>query len=311
VVVEHPLLETNVKTAIETAASLYLGRRWVSRSFTDLNDRASHPCGVLHGEPFSVFAKLDTGDDAEEKFQAELGGLTFLRDRARIAIPTPIGTGLLPLEHGCLLLTEALSERPPEDRTPDDWRAIGHTLAALHHVHDGRFGLEHFNGFFGPLPQDNTPVISNHWVDFYIERRVVPLLRSAVDSGHLPTDLASCVERLVHRLPTLCGPDPQPTLLHGDAQQHNFVSTDDGAVVADAAPYFGHPEIDLTLVDYFQPVPDDLFHAYREFAPIDGGFPQRRDLWRIFVDLACITVGATPFDGYALARLTEVGRHYL
>ena len=101
-VVEHPLLETNVKTAIETAASLYLGRRWVSRSFTDLNDRASHPCGVLHGEPFSVFAKLDTGDDAEEKFQAELGGLTFLRDRARIAIPTPIGTGLLPLEHGCL-----------------------------------------------------------------------------------------------------------------------------------------------------------------------------------------------------------------
>ena len=187
-------------------------------------------------------------------------------------------------------MTEALSERPPKDRTPDDWRAIGHTLATLHQVHGGRFGLENFNGFFGPLPQDNKPVTSNRWVDFYSERRVVPLLRSAVDSGHLPKDLARYVERLVYRLPPLCGPEPQPTLLHGDAQQHNFVTTDDGAVVTDAAPYFGHPEIDLTLVDYFQPVPQDVFHAYRDIAPIDAEFAQRRDLWCIFVDLACITV---------------------
>ncbi len=310
-VVGHPLLESNVKSAVEGAASRHLGRRWVIHAFTDLNDRASHPCGVLHGQPFSVFAKLDIGDNAEEKLRAELSGLNLLRDRAGIAIPTPIGTGLLRLDGGVLLLTEALSERPPEDRTPGDWRAIGHTLATLHHVHDGRFGLDDFNGFFGPLPQDNQPVTSNHWVDFYIERRVVPSLRSAVDSGHLPIDLAACTERLVQRLPSLCGPEPQPTLLHGDAQQHNFVSTEDGAVVADAAPYFGHPEIDLTLVDYFQPVPDDVFHGYREFLPIDPGFPQRRDLWRIFVDLACISVAASPFDGYAVTRLTETGRTYL
>ena len=103
---------------------------------------------MLHGEPFSVFAKLDIGDNAEEKFQAELSGLTLLRDRARIAIPTPIGTGLLQLDHGSLLLTEALSEPPPKDRTPDDWRAIGHTLATLHQVHGGRFGLENFNQVF-------------------------------------------------------------------------------------------------------------------------------------------------------------------
>ena len=39
---------------------------------------------------------------------------------------------------------------------------------------------------------------SNRWVDFYIERRVVPLLRTAVDSGHLPTfNLDADVERLV------------------------------------------------------------------------------------------------------------------
>ena len=307
----HPLLETNVKSAIERAASRHLGRSWVSDGFTDLNDRASHPCGVLHGAPFSVFAKVSFGDNAGEKFQAELGGLTLLRESARIATPTPIGTGLIPLDHGFLLLTEALSERSPQDRTNDDWRSIGHILATLHQVHGARFGLDHLNGFFGPLPQDNNPVSSNRWVDFYTERRVVPLLRSAVDSGHLTQDVAGSVDRLLQRLPSLCGPEPQPTLLHGDAQQNNFVSTDFGAVATDVAPYFGHPEIDLTLVDYFHPVPDDVFHAYRDIAPIDAGFAQRRDLWCIFVDLACVTVGATPFDRYALNRLTESTRTYL
>ena len=298
-------------TAIEGAASRHLGRRWVSRAFTDLNARASHPCGVLHGEPFSVFAKLDVGDNTEEKFRTELSGLTLLRDRARIAIPTPIGTGLLQLDHGCVLLTEALSERPPEDRTPDDWRAIGHTLATLHQVHAARFGLENFNGFFGPLPQDNTPVTPNRWVDFYSLRRVVPLLRSAIDSGHLPKDVAHDVERLVYRLPSLCGPEPQPTLLHGDAQQHNCVTTDDGAAVADAAPYFGHAETDLTLVDYFQPVPQDVFQPYGDVAPIDPEFAQRRDLWCIFVDLACVTVDAADFYRSALDRLTRTARNYV
>ncbi len=311
VAVAHPLLESNVKSAIEGAASRHLGRPWVGVGFTDLNDRASHPCGVLRGEPFSVFAKLSAGDDAGEKFQAELRGLALLQDRARISTPTPVGSGLVALDHGFVLLTEALSERPPHDRTSADWSSIGHTLAAVHQVHGRRFGLEDFNGFFGPLPQDNRPVHSDQWVDFYIERRVLPLLKAAVDSGHLPLELMGYVERLIHRLPSLCGPEPRPTLLHGDAQQHNFVSTDDGAVVADVAPYFGHPEIDLTLLDYFQPVPDDVFHAYGEIAPIDDGFRERRFLWCIFVDLACITVGAAPFDGFALTRLTDASRHRL
>src|SRR5436305_791491 len=154
----HPLLESNVKSAIESAASRHLGRRWVSHAFTDLNDRASHPCGVLHGEPFSVFAKLDVDRDADEKFEAELTGLTVLRERAGIATPTPITSGLVPLDHGAVLVTEALSERRPESRTREDWRSIGQTLARLHQVHDARFGLEHLDGFFGPLRQDNTPV---------------------------------------------------------------------------------------------------------------------------------------------------------
>src|SRR3982074_2587315 len=58
VTVIHPLLDAEVKSAIEREASRHLGHAWVSDAFTDLDDRASHRCGILHGRPLSLFAKL-------------------------------------------------------------------------------------------------------------------------------------------------------------------------------------------------------------------------------------------------------------
>jgi protein-ribulosamine 3-kinase len=87
------------------------------------------------------------------------------------------------------------------------------------------------------------------------------MTRSEIGSRfrELTPGLIQPLERLVSRLPELCGPDMVPTLLHGDAQQNNFISSKRGTVVIDPAVYFGHPEMDLAYVDYFQPVPDDVF----------------------------------------------------
>jgi hypothetical protein len=48
-------------------------------------------------------------------------------------------------------------------------------------------------------------------------------------------------------------------------------------------------------------VPDDVLAAYRDIAPIDPGFPGRRELWRLAAYLAVVAV-----DGDGL-----VGRRYL
>ena len=80
----------------------------------------------------------------------------------------------------------------------------------------------------------------------------------------------------------------------------------------DVAPYFGHHEIDLALVDYFDPVPEDVFDAYREIVPIDTGFAQRRELWRLFGYLAVVTVdGHKPFGRRMLRCLAAAVRRYL
>ena len=225
---------------------------------------------------------------AREQFTAELAGLRLLSRAA--PVPVPVASGLAETPAGALLLYEALPERPPEAREPRDWRSIGQVLATVHQTRHERFGLDGPRGFFGPLPQDNRPVPANRWADFYRERRLGPMLRVAVDSGYLPPALAAGVEEVAERLPALAGPEPLPSLLHGDAQQNNFVSTPAGAVVIDPAPYFGHPEVDLALVDYFQPVPDEVFRAYRDIAPVDPGFAGRRELWLAVARLAGMMV---------------------
>jgi protein-ribulosamine 3-kinase len=214
-------------------------------------------------------------------------------------IPMPIG--VIPLAKGPLFVMEALNAIERDQR---QWRQIGRTLARIHRIKSDHCGF-HMNNYFGPLGQDNTQV--RDWPTFYGEYRLRPRLRMAVDSGHLPSSLATQVEIIIERMPELCGPEVTPTLLHGDAQQSNFVSTLEGAYVIDPAIHYGNPELDLAYVDYFQPVPKDVLDAYQEEMPIDPGFAKRRSLWRISGYLAAVAVEGSYYTG----MLTDAVQRYL
>ena len=145
------------------------------------------------------------------------------------------------------------------------------------------------------------------WPTFYAEHRLWPGLRLAIDSGNMPPSLIQQVEKLISRLPELCGPEIIPSLIHGDAQQNNFISTEMGAVVIDPAVYYGNPEMDLAFIDYFQSVPNDIFAGYQDELPIDTGFKERRDLWRVWGYLAAVTVEGASH----LGKLTEAVQKYM
>ncbi|MEU7868053.1 fructosamine kinase family protein [Dactylosporangium sp. NPDC049140] len=68
-------------------------------------------------------------------------------------------------------------------------------------------------------------------------------------------------------------PEVTPSLLHGDAQQNDLLTTAEGPVFIDVAPYYGHAGADLALVDYFAPVPK----AYLAVVAVDrrAGFLRR------------------------------------
>lgn len=295
----HPLANERISARLEETVSAYRGKGWQIHTFRDMNEFSSHPSAILSDGAYSVFAKFSAAADALEQFEIELAGLQILSRLSGVLTPTSIGTIIV--EDGVIMVLEAL---PEVDRTPKQWREIGQTLARIHAVKATQFGLE-TNCYFGPLYQDNRPM--SDWPTFYVERRLWPRFTGAINAGHMPTEVIRQVEQLLSRVPQLCGPEITPTLLHGDAQQNNFISTEAGAVVIDPAVYYGHPEMDLAYIDYFRPVPEDVFIGYREHMPIDPGFHERRELWRIYGYLAVVEVGG---DAY-LPPLIHAVQKYL
>ena len=288
-----------LRAPIEQAVSAHIKRPWTVQRARDMAEFACHPSAILSDGAYSVFAKLSEAANGSEQFEIELAGLRLLSERAGVLIPNPIG--IVPTTNGSVLVLEAVQA---VEKTARAWRQIGQAIARMHRIKGERFGLA-TNGYFGPLYQDNRPM--SDWPAFFAERRLRPGLRMAVDAGHLPPAVVRQVETLIARLPQLCGPSVTPALLHGDAQQNNFISTAQGAVVIDPAVYYGHPEVDLAYIDYFQDVPDDVFAGYRDELPIDPGFEERRDLWRVWGYLAAVAVEG---DSY-LGKLTRAVQKYL
>jgi protein-ribulosamine 3-kinase len=290
----HILLTPAIRDQIEAAAARHFGRAWRVEALEDLHDLSSHPAALLSDGALRVFAKLGTGANAVDQLQVELAGLRRLHEQTGVSVPTPIDVLEIDAQRAVLLL-EAVTAVP---RNAEQWRDIGRALARIHSVTGAQFGLE-THGYFGPVYQDNRPLQT--WAEFFAERRLWPRMIAAIDAGHLPIELARGVERIIARLPELCGPAPAPALLHGDAQKNNWISSAQGAVVIDPAVHYGHPEFDLALLGYFEAVPEAVFDGYRELRPIDAGFAERCELWRLAANLAVVTLDASYLDRIAHA----------
>lgn len=275
-------LRAPLRLALERRVSAHIGKPWRALRVQDRAAEASHPAAILSDDAYSVFVKLGEGEPAIDQFECELAGLRALT-RLSGAL-TPAGVGIVRVEDEVLLVLEAVEV---VERTPEHWRNLGRALARVHGVKGERYGFE-THAYWGSYYQDNTP--HAEWAAFFRERRLLPRLRLAVSSGNLPAEVAARVERLGARLPELCGPPVAPTLLHGDAHHNNFLSTAAGAVLIDPSVYYGHPELDLAHIDFFEAVPDDFFVGYQELTPIDAGFRARRDLWRVPAQLAMVEV---------------------
>ncbi|MFN8493314.1 MAG: fructosamine kinase family protein [Caldilineaceae bacterium] len=274
------LLQEDLRIPIERCVSTNFGWVWQVVEAEDKTDAASHPAAILSNGADAVFVKFGEGDLAEDQFSQELAGLRLLTERAGVLTPT--GIGIVPVKNGALFIMAAVEVVA---RQPGHWRQMGQTLAQIHQVKGEQFGLDH-HCYWGSLYQDNRTLPD--WPTFYWTRRIEPRLREAVDTGRLSSSLVAQMEKLGSRLDELCGPPVQPTLLHGDAHQNNFLSTAQGPVLIDPSVYYGHPEIELAYVDFFAPVADEFYTGYQEVTPIAPNFAQRRDLWLIPAWLAML-----------------------
>jgi fructosamine-3-kinase len=221
-----------------------------------------------------VFVK--THDEADPRmFACEARGLDWLREAAAIRIPRVMAYGQDDV--GFLVLERIASAA----RAADYDERLGRELAALHSaVPNGRFGF-HESNFIGNLTQDNT--FAEDWPEFYVTRRLEPLVRAAVDRGIAPASWQRGFARLFAMMDDLTGPPEPAARLHGDLWSGNVMVDDQGApCLIDPAVYAGHREVDLAMLRLFGGLGGRTLAAYHEAAPLAEDHAARVALYQLY-----------------------------
>lgn len=294
------LCDGSFNRAIESSVSAYLGKPFTIESILANETGAMHDAALFRSDGYSAFVKLGTNPFSPDQFRQEAWGLRYVASHSPVKAPDVVG--VVETDGAVLLILEAIDTKPVE--TKKDWEALGRGLATLHRSTWHRCGLQ-THSYLGVFRQDNRPM--DTWPEFFGERRLADTMKMAVDAGHMSPQQCRPVERLIDRLPQLCGPEQPFSLLHGDPWPGNLLYDGQQLVVIDCGIYYGNREIDLSTVDFFYPVPEHFFAAYNEAYPIDPGYMQRKPLWQINQWLGHVTL----FGQEYIPKLMDAINRYL
>lgn len=153
-------------------------------------------------------------------------------------------------------------------------------LADLHNITQAQFGLER-DTLIGPLHQPNP--LTDSWIDFFREHRLLYMARLAHDAGTLPVEILRRVEKLSAQLDRWLIEPEQPSLIHGDIWRNN-VLTRNGRVTGfiDPAIYYAHAEIELAYMLLFDSTFGPAFFERYQRPIAPGFFEERRHIYNLY-----------------------------
>ncbi|AEW01167.1 hypothetical protein A4D02_32570 [Niastella koreensis] len=222
----------------------------------------------------NFFCKINELAAMPDLFETERQGLELLAQQQVIRIPRVIASG----QNGGhqVLILEWIEQGLQTDAF---WTCFGEQLAALHHIQGKQFGLPTDN-YMGSLPQSNQP--AGNWTDFFIQQRLQPQVKLAVNRQLLEPAQVQQFEKLYQRLGNLFAPEPA-ALLHGDLWSGNFVcDASENPVLIDPAVYYGHRSIDMAMTTLFGGFGNLFYESYNYHYPLPVNYRQQWEVCNLY-----------------------------
>jgi len=208
-------------------------------------------------------------------FEAEADGLARLRQAGALRVPETLALGHSDDE--AFLALEWLDLVEPDVASEE---RFGEALAWQHRQRAQAYGLERDN-FIGATAQPND--VSDDWVSFWRERRLLYQLDLAAHNGHSGR-LQDRGRQLAEVMDVFFASyRPAASLLHGDLWGGNRGALADGTpVVFDPAVYYGDRESDIAMTTLFGGFNPRFYSAYAATWPLDQAAGTRRGLYNLY-----------------------------
>jgi len=215
-------------------------------------------------------------------FSSEAHGLNLLAATKTVPIPKALAVSEAKGSQPAFLLLEWL-----EGPAPKSQAELGEQLAKMHHDTHGSeaedkqyYGLDHDN-YLGSSPQYNSPRAD--WVTFFIEMRLTPQIKRAIDLGRMPSGRRQRLERLIEDLPVLLNyATGRSSLIHGDLWSGNLQSGKNGLALVDPAVSYSDREAEIAYTELFGGFSRAFYKAYQANWPLSQGYSERRDIYNLY-----------------------------
>jgi protein-ribulosamine 3-kinase len=283
-----------LKEEVGRALKNFTGHEPQIRDFLPVSGGCINNCFQVRTSHGNYFLKYNDANRYPKMFEAEASGLRLLHDAGAIKVPGVIAAG--EVSSLSFLILEWI-ERGKAAK--NFWTDFGSRLASLHRRTSEHFGLNHDN-YIGSLAQSNRTSMS--WINFFVQERLEPQLKSAIDSGVIGADTVQMAASLFKKLPALLPVEP-PSLLHGDLWNGNFIGDEEGhAALIDPAVYYGHREMDLAMTKLFGGFDPEFYSAYHASFPLVKGFEDRIDIHNLYPLLVHVNL----FGGSYISQVEKI-----
>ena len=245
-------------------------------------------------EDGNFFCKINDACAFPQMMEKEKNGIELIQKQDKIRVPKVIDARELNGIQFLLMEYIAIGNRPKTF-----WEKFGEQLAGLHKITNETFGL-HENNYMGSLPQDNSPNIN--WSSFFMESRIMPQIRIAVDTGKLSHKQAAEFENLYPIISQLFQ-NEKASLLHGDLWSGNFLCDEnESPVLIDPAVYYGSRHMDLAMTTLFGGFDSRFYESYHYHFPLPENY---KTIWKI-CNLYPLLIHLNLFGRSYLGQVLEV-----
>ena len=102
----------------------------------------------------------------------------------------------------------------------------------------------------------------------------------------MPKKINKNLENLIRNLNEKIPSNPKPALLHGDLWEGNILFNDGKLVgLIDPGSFYGHNEMEIAYLRWFNLVDEDFFKKYSEFIKLDKMYFSYEPIYQLYYSL--------------------------